>query len=183
MRYVALDFETANSAPTSACSIGLARMSDGEVLDTWYSLIQPAAPYFSPMNISIHHITPADVADAPTFEDIWPDVLFFMGDDLLIAHNAPFDMGILRATLAYYGLPVPRLNYTCTVRISRRIWPELPSHRLTDLSRLFGFDYQAHQALEDAINCGKLFHKACPGRSETEVKAYLLGRGIQYQRL
>ncbi|MEA5030887.1 MAG: 3'-5' exonuclease [Sphaerochaeta sp.] len=183
MRYVAIDFETANNDPISACSVGLAKMENGRVVDSYYTLINPPSSYFSPMNISIHGIRPEQVADAPTFETVWPDMLMFIGDDLLIAHNAPFDIGILRAMLNWYGLPIPSIRYTCTVRISRKVWPELPSHKLTDLSRHFGFDYQAHHALEDAVNCALVFHKACPCPTETEAVEYLMEKGIRFQRM
>src|SRR5690554_3987157 len=129
MRYVAIDFETANNELISACSVGLAKMEDGQLVDSYYSLISPASPYFSPMNISIHGIRPEEVEGAPTFEEIWPEMLLFIGDDLLIAHNASFDVGILRALLRHYNLPIPAIRYTCTVRISRKIWPEFPSHK------------------------------------------------------
>ena len=183
MRYVAIDFETANNEQTSACSVGLAKMQDGVVVDSFYSLIQPPSSYFSPMNISIHGIRPQDVQFAPTFEEIWPNMLLFIGDDLLIAHNAPFDIGILRAMLSYYDLPIPSLRYTCTVRISRKVWPQFPSHKLTDLSRRFGFDYQAHHALEDAVNCALVFHKACPCPTEQEAISYFLDLGIRFQSM
>jgi DNA polymerase-3 subunit epsilon len=183
MRYVAIDFETANNDPTSACSVGLAKMVDGKVLDSYYTLINPPSKYFSPMNISIHGIRPEDVANAPTFDMIWPAILLFIGNDLLIAHNAPFDIGILRAMLTHYGLPIPPLRYTCTVRISRKIWPHFSSHRLTSLSERFGFAYQAHHALEDAVNCGLVFHEACPCPSEQEAVEFLMERGIRFQRM
>jgi DNA polymerase-3 subunit epsilon len=183
MRYVAIDFETANNEPTSACSVGLAKMQDGKVLDSYYSLINPPSGYFSPMNISIHGIRPEQVQSAPTFEQIWPDLLLFIGDDLLIAHNAPFDIGILRAMLNHYNLPIPGLRYTCTVRISRKVWPHFPSHKLTELSQRFGFEYQAHHALEDAVNCGLVFHQACPCPTEREAIEFFMEKGIRFQRI
>lgn len=183
MRYVAIDFETANNQPTSACSVGLAKMEDGKLIDSYYTLIRPPSSYFSPMNISIHGIQPEDVEDAPEFDLIWPDILLFIGDDLLIAHNAPFDIGILRAMLTHYELPIPPLRYTCTVRISRKVWPQFSSHRLTDLSRRFGFDYRAHHALDDAVNCALLFHQACPCRTEREAVEFFLDRGIRFQSM
>jgi len=183
MRYVAIDFETANNELISACSVGLAKMEDGQLVDSYYTLINPASPYFSPMNISIHGIRPEEVEGAPTFEEIWPEMLLFIGDDLLIAHNASFDVGILRALLRHYNLPIPAIRYTCTVRISRKIWPEFPSHKLTDLSYHFGLDYQAHHALEDALNCALIFHRACPCLTEEEAVAFLLDKGIRFQRV
>ena len=183
MRYVAIDFETANNQPTSACSVGLAKMEQGSLVDSFYSLIRPPSSYFSPMNISIHGIRPEDVTDAPEFDRIWPEILLFIGDDFLIAHNAPFDVGILRAMLTHYELPIPPLRYTCTVRISRKIWPQFSSHHLTDLSRRFGFDYRAHHALDDAVNCALVFHEACPCQSEQEAIDFLLDHGIRFQSM
>lgn len=186
MRYVTLDFETANSSRISPCSIGLARMEDGEVLETFYSLIKPPSAYFDPFNISIHGIRPEDVTEAPTFDELWPDILLFVGYDPLLAHNAQFDMGILRAMLEYYNLRIAPLHYACTVRISRKVWPHLPNHRLVDLSALFNFDYRAHDALEDAINCGKIFFETYRELTETSryyVEQFLLSHGIQFQRL
>ncbi len=183
MRYVAIDFETANNELISACSVGLARVEDGKLLDSYYTLIKPPSPYFSPKNISIHGIHPEEVAQSPTFDQIWPEILLFIGDDLLIAHNASFDVGIIRALLKHYDLPIPGIRYTCTVRISRKVWPELPSYKLTDLSRHFGFEYQAHHALEDALNCALIFHAACPCPSETEAVDFLLEKGIRFQRV
>ncbi len=183
MRYVAIDFETANNALTSACSVGLARMENGKVIDTYYSLINPASSYFSPFNISIHGIHPEDVVDAPTFRDIWPDMLMFIDNDLLIAHNAPFDIGIVKALLTHYDLAVPPLNYADTVRIARVSFPELPNHKLTTISAHYGFDYEAHHALDDAVNCAKVFHRACPLEDEQEVVDHFLSLGIRFQRL
>ncbi len=181
MRYVAIDFETANNDAISACSIGLARVEDGKLLDSYYTLIKPPSTYFSPRNIEIHGIQPHEVAQSPTFDQIWPDILLFIGDDFLIAHNASFDVRIIRALLHHYELPIPGIRYTCTVRISRKVWPEFPNHRLTDLSRRFGFEYQAHHALEDALNCALIFHKACPYPTERETVAFLLEKGIRFQ--
>jgi DNA polymerase-3 subunit epsilon len=186
MRYVAIDFETANSDKLSPCSIGLAKMEDGRVLETYHSLIKPPVAYFDPGNIAIHHIKPSDVVDAPRFDQLWNTILLFIGHDPLVAHNAPFDMGILRAMLVYYRFPVPPLSYTCTVRISRKVWPLMESHRLTELSQRFDFDYTPHDALEDAINCGKVFYQAYRDNHDTSayaVQQLLLEYGIQFQRL
>jgi DNA polymerase-3 subunit epsilon len=183
MKYVAIDFETANNESISACSVGLAKFENGELLDTYYSLINPPSSYFSPTNISIHNIRPEDVTDAPTFDKIWPDILMFIDDNLVIAHNAPFDIGIVRAMLGFYSIPVPPLHYTDTLRISRKAFANMPNYKLTTLSAQFGFDYQAHHALDDAINCAKLFHKACSIEDEQEVINYFNSMEIRFQKM
>jgi len=183
VKYVAIDFETANNEPISPCSVGLAKMRNGVLIDSYYSLIKPPSAYFSPTNIAIHGIRPSDVALAPSFEEIWPDMLSFIADELLLAHNAPFDMGILKSMLHWYSLPLPPLRYVCTVRLARKVWPEFPTHRLVELSRRFGFDYQAHHALEDAINCALVFHKACNCASDEQAITFLSQHAIRVQKL
>ncbi|MDC7246874.1 MAG: 3'-5' exonuclease [Sphaerochaetaceae bacterium] len=183
MKYVAIDFETANNEAISACSVGLAKFENGELIDSYYSLINPPSSYFSPNNISIHNIRPEYVKDAPTFDKIWPEILMFIDNKLVIAHNAPFDIGIVKAMLGFYSIPVPPLHYTDTLRISRKVFTGMPNHKLTSLSAAFGFDYQAHHALDDAVNCAKLFHKACPLQDEQEVIDFFNSIDIRFQKM
>ncbi|NCB03183.1 MAG: hypothetical protein EOM67_13675 [Spirochaetia bacterium] len=183
MKYVALDFETANNEPISACSVGLAKVENGVVLDTYYSLINPPSSYFSPANIGIHGIHPRDVINAPTFDSIWPDILLFIDNNLVIAHNAPFDIGIVKAMLSFYSIPIPPLHYADTVRIARKVFPQLPNHKLTSLSAYFGFVYRAHHALDDAINCAKLFHTSCPLEDEQAVIDFYYALDIRFNKM
>lgn len=188
MNFVTIDFETANQYPQSACSVGLARFDcDGNITDKFYSLIRPPRGYdnFWARNIEIHGITPRDVADAPDFEYIWPEIELFVGEDVLVAHNAEFDMGVLRSLLAHYGIEKPDMRYFCSLRISRKIWPNLPSHALTYLSDHFNMDYQAHNALDDAINCGKVFIRCCNGKlyELQDLRKFLIVRGIELKKL
>jgi len=105
----------------------------------------------------IHGLTVDDVKDAPRFNDIWDDGIKPFIDDLpLAAHNASFDMGVLSAVLDWYELDIPALPYFCTCNLSRRTWPHLRSHALTALARHFDIVYEAHNALDDAMTCGKL---------------------------
>lgn len=162
MEFVALDFETANGTHESACSLGLALMDGtGKLIDTWYQLIKPPSSFFDPANIEIHGITPENVADAPSFDKVWSAAREFIADRLVIAHNATFDMTILKAMLHWYKMEIPRIGYACTLRLSRKVWPEMNNYKLTTLSEVFGFDYRAHYALDDAVNCAKLFYKEC----------------------
>lgn len=188
MNFVTIDFETANSFPQSACSVGLAKFdSDGNVIDTYYSLIKPPHGFdtFYAHNIEIHGIHPRDVSQAPDFAYIWPEIEYFIGDDFVVAHNAQFDMNVLKSLISCFDLPEPEIKYLCSLRISRKIWPNLPSHALTALSEHFGFDYNAHNALDDAVNCGKVFIRACNGRlfELTDLRKFLIVRGIELKSL
>lgn len=188
MEFVAIDFETANNSPLSACSIGLARMNqEGDVIDTKYWLIKPPSgnDKFYHRNIEIHGIYPSDVRDEKHFDYLWPEINLFIRDSVLIAHNAIFDMRILTSLLDYYNIQRPSWNYCCTLKISRKIWPQMKSHALTYLSDNFSFNYNAHYALDDAVNCGKIFVKAiktCNYQMDTinDLRNILIDKGISF---
>jgi len=157
INFIAIDFETAKYSRESAVSIGLAKYSGGLVVDTYYSLIRPPELYIRPDFTDLHGLSVDDVKDAPTFDNIWGSKIKpFIGGLPLAAHNAVFDMGVLRAVFEWYGLQSPRLPYFCTFALARNIWPELESHALTALAENFGIRYSAHNALDDAIVCGQL---------------------------
>jgi DNA polymerase-3 subunit epsilon len=157
MNFVSIDFETAKYSRESACSVGLVKYLDGKVTDTFYSLIRPPTLYIRPDFTEIHGLTVEDVKDAPTFADIWnSNIKPFIGSLPLAAHNAAFDMGVLRAVLEWYELEIPKLPYFCTCSLARRTWTGLESYSLTNLAEHFGIVYNAHNALDDAMTCGKL---------------------------
>ncbi|MDC7243312.1 MAG: exonuclease domain-containing protein, partial [Sphaerochaetaceae bacterium] len=107
---------------------------------------------------------------SPTFDLIWPEVNSFMANDIVIAHNVNFDYSVLKGSLETYNLDFPTNVFYCTLQISRKKWPSMKSHKLTYLSEQFELNYRAHHALDDAINCGKLFKIACGDKTfEREV--------------
>jgi len=164
--YIAIDFETANYYQNSACSVGLVRFINGQETDSCYTLIHPAKMYFIPeWTRDIHHISYEDVRDKPYFPEIWDSMVMpFIKQTpelSLVAHNGTsFDMNVIRACCKYFGMEIPELTYFDSLFISRKTWPELKSHSLTDLGKHFGIIYNAHDALEDSRVCGILVQKA-----------------------
>jgi DNA polymerase-3 subunit epsilon len=179
MDFVTIDFETAKYSRESACSVGLVRFTDGKEDDTFYSLICPPILYIRPDFTDIHGLTVEDVRDAPAFPDIWESqILPFIGNLPLAAHNAPFDMGVLRAVLQWYELAIPGLRYFDTLTLSRRVWPELESHALTNLGEAFNINYKAHNALDDARTCGSIVLLAGEKSGKKSVKTLLASSGL-----
>ena len=159
--FITIDFETAKHSRESAIAVGLVKYHDYQPVDTFYSLICPPKLYIRPDFTDIHGLTVDDVKDAPTFDGIWESKIKpFIGRLPLAAHNAAFDMGVLKAVLEWYGLPVPELRFFCTCSLARNFWPERESHSLTSLAEKFGIVYNAHNALDDAMTCGKLVQMA-----------------------
>jgi len=174
MDFVTIDFETAINSQESACSVGLVKFENGEITDTYYSLIRPPKLYIRQDFTEIHGLTVDDVKDAPRFNELWESgIKTFIGDFPLAAHFAQFDMGVLRAVLQWYELDVPAFPYFCTCNLSKRVWPELKSHALTSLAGYFGIKYNAHNALDDAMTCGKLVLNASQKYGSGSLKELL----------
>ena len=162
MNYVAIDFETAACRMDSACALGLVRFdSEGTELESWYSLIRPPVLQFDDVCTQVHHLSPLDITKAPTLKALWPEIREFIKNDPLVAHNAQFDMNVLRHTLVAWDLDVPSYKYFCTLSLSRKLWKGRRSYKLTSLAEDMGWEYDAHNALADAEVCGKLFSRLC----------------------
>ncbi len=153
MDFTAIDFETATSRNTSICSMGICMVSDGESVFSKEILIRPEPLEFNQFNISIHRITPMAVKDEPTFSEIWQGVLPYIEGRIIVAHNARFDVGAMRATLERDGIELPTFRYIDTVALSQKAYPDLPSHKLDRLCDALGIQFTHHHAMDDAYAC------------------------------
>lgn len=153
---IALDFETANERRDSACAVGLAWIADGAVVRRETRLIRPPELRFSPGNIRVHGIVPADVRHLPEFPEVMAPFLPDLAAGLILAHNAGFDMGVLRASLAAYGIRPPALRYLCTLQIARRVFPAAEGCGLGKVAARLGIRFEHHDAGEDAYACAEI---------------------------
>ena len=163
MNFVAIDFETANDARNSACALGLAIVTGGEI-ETDYWLIRPPTLSFSPFNVAVHGLTAADVETMPRFDRIWPDVRPLLEGQTLVAHCAGFDISVLRHVLDEYGLAYPELSYFCTHTLAKCVWPELANYGLASLAAHIGLTFDHHDAEQDALACAHLALQCCKQR-------------------
>jgi DNA polymerase III subunit epsilon len=158
LNFTAIDFETANGSAASPCAVGLVKVRDGKIHDTFSTLIQPPYPndWFSEFNIKVHGIRPADVADAPTWVEALTSMLEFIGDDVLVAHNAGFDMGVLRESARLVDAELPALDYACSLMIARKTY-HLESYRLNAVAYAIGHEeFDHHDALADSDACARI---------------------------
>lgn len=163
MKIVAIDFETANPNPLSACALGLAIFQDQELVEAPYWLIKPPKGhgwFIEEWTQEIHGISWRDVRDQPEFSGIAKQVLQHLASaDLVVAHNAPFDLRVLNALLAHCGRTPPPFEHTCTLQLARQTWPDLPNHQLSTLAAHIGCELNHHHAQSDAIAAGRVMLK------------------------
>lgn len=150
--FTAIDFETANSFQGSPCAVGVVKIRDGQMVAQHHVFVRPpeAASHFSAFNTSIHGITSDDVRDAPTWRQVLAWLIEFIGDDIVVAHNAGFDIGVIRYACMADGIEWPELHFLCSLVISRKAL-SLPSYTLPFVAESVGFRLEDHHnALADA---------------------------------
>ena len=175
MSFIAIDFETATSEATSACEVGVALVENGRVTATAGWLIKPPQwPHFHPINVGVHGIRPADVAAAATFVELWPELRrWLIAAPTLVAHNAAFDVRVLRAGLALGGLTMPPGTYACSVQFARQVWPHFENHKLPTVCRHHAIDLTRHHRAEgDAVACAEITLRALAATGQPSFTAF-----------
>jgi DNA polymerase-3 subunit epsilon len=159
-----VDVETTGLYPNHdrVIEIGIIRVEDGKIVDTYSSLINPDRHL--PTFIQGHtNISNTMVKKAPKFEAIESRVSELLDDAVFVAHNVMFDYNFLRYEMARLdrGFEMPNL---CTVRLSRRLYPQLRSHSLDSLIRTFRFPCEnRHRALDDVAVLWQFYQQVLDG--------------------
>lgn len=183
--FTAIDFETANSSNASACSVGLIKVRNGRVVDRAGWLIQPPVGHdeFMEWNTRIHGLHAEDVIGAPSWDAQLPDLVEFAGGDHLVAHNAGFDMGVIRGACAATQLECPEFAYLCSLQVARKTY-NLDSYRLPVAAMAAGFeDFHHHDALADAEACAAIVIHASRRHDVTTVAELAGATGARLGRI
>ena len=159
MDFTAIDFETATSVYSSICSMGICVVENNKVVERKDILICPEPFEFNEYNTKIHGILPYMVENEGKFCEHWDEIKPYLEGKTIIAHNAQFDVGALRAVLDKFGIEYPSFSYLCTVKLSQKAYPELESHKLNNLGAALGIEFDHHQAGEDAYACACILLK------------------------
>ncbi|GAB96930.1 DNA polymerase III subunit epsilon [Kineosphaera limosa NBRC 100340] len=152
--FVVVDLETTggSSIECAITEIGAVKVRGGEVLGQFQTLVNPGEPIPAVISV-LTGITDSMVAGAPRIATVLPSFLEFVGNSVLVAHNAPFDVGFLRAAADRLGIDWPGYQVLDTVKLARQLVgrDEAPNHKLASLARLFGATQTPdHRALHDA---------------------------------
>lgn len=179
MDFVSFDFEIANHKRNSACSLGLAVVRNNQIVAANQYLIKPDPFYFDPFNVAIHGITPDMVANSPTMSELWPQLRPIFDGQLIVAHNAPFDISVLRRSLEQSGTPLGiKSDILCTYRLAQSAFPMLSSYRLDILCHFLGISLNHHEAVSDAVACAVLLCRLLKQADVDSLKALSRHFGI-----
>ena len=158
--FAAIDFETANYERSSVCSVGIVIVRSGEIVDSFYSLIQPEPNYYDYFCSHIHGLCQQDTDNAPTFPKIWTQIEPLIEGFPLVAHNKSFDEGCLKAVFHTYQMDYPNYVFYDTLIASRHAFPYLPNYQLHTVAAECGYHLKDHHhALADAEACAWIARK------------------------
>jgi DNA polymerase-3 subunit epsilon len=156
--FVVVDVETACSRVSSICQIGIVGFRNGVEVFEYETLLDPCDE-FSPFNMRIPGISCDHVVGQPTFAHIHSTVNGHLTGRTTVAHSF-FDKGALAAACRVHRHEPIETTWLDSVRVAKRAWPQLPSHRLNVLSRFLGVRHKHHDALSDARAAGMVIVKA-----------------------
>lgn len=169
MNFIAIDFETANEKRNSPCSIGIVVVKDGEVVEKVHHLIKPKEMRFMPINIGIHGIRPKMVENELEFDEIWNKIKHYFKGSIVIAHNASFDISVLRKTLELYEIEMPSFDYICTMKLSKNFYRGLDNAKLNTVNKFLGYEFKHHDALADALACSNILLNISEELESTDI--------------
>lgn len=160
MDFTVIDVETANPNLASICQVGIVVFRDGVLHESWSSLVNPH-DYFHPMNVSVHGIDESMIANAPSWAEVYPQILPFVTGQIVASHM-PFDRTATLRACQGAGLDHFDCSWLDTARVARRAWSEFSrsGYGLKNLSATFGITFQHHDALEDARAAGEILLRA-----------------------
>lgn len=151
-------------------AIGIAVIENGVITKQFYSLVNPETR-FDYFNVQLTGISERTVKNAPRFPEVWEQIKPLMESGLLVAHNAVFDMGVLKKCLLEYGISwKPYVHYICTVQMGRRLLPGM-SHSLNVLCEHYGIALDHHQADSDSRACAEILLRYLEG--DADVRQYI----------
>ncbi|MBQ3376379.1 MAG: hypothetical protein IJG49_08205 [Erysipelotrichaceae bacterium] len=184
MRILAIDFETANNSFCSACSIGYCLWDQGEIIRKGEILIKPHPRYgyFSAHNTAIHGLHKSDCDCAESWPYVFSDIYPLFDDSIIAAHNAMFDLKVLKSINELYGIEMDDFPYLDTVYLSRKMFPRLPNHRLNTVCEYLGFRFNHHQAGQDAFGCMAIIEAVMEMLDEYDIEKLLQKTSIRLKK-
>lgn len=176
MDFITIDFEIANNNMNSACSLGMVFVQNNKIIDEKYYLIQPPTLKLNPAMSKIHGLSFEDLKKAPTFDEVWREISqYFHNESLFIAHNAQFDMNVLKNCLLAYSIAIPEFEYVCSIPLSTcACRGEGIGISLKNRTERFGITLNNHHnALDDARACAQLVLACIKSKGRKSIDSYI----------
>ena len=157
--YCVLDLETTGLSfrTEKITEVGIMKVKNGEVIDEFSCFVNPEKPIPQKV-VEVTNITDDMVKDAETIDKVFPKILEFVGDSILVAHNADFDIGFLKYNASQLGYELNN-TYLDTLRLAKSLFPDFKKYKLGFIADKLGIVVEvAHRALDDVDTTVKVFN-------------------------
>jgi len=157
--YCVLDLETTGLSfrTEKITEVGIMKIKNGEVIDSFETFVNPEKPIPYEV-VEVTKITDDMVKDAPTIKEVFPKIIEFIGDAVLVAHNADFDIGFLKHNASILGYKFD-YTYIDTLRLAKDLFPEYKKYKLGIIAENLGIKVEvAHRALDDVNTTVQVFN-------------------------
>ncbi len=174
-RFIVFDVETPNRYNSRMSAIGISVVEGRKITESCFSYVNPEQP-FDRFNTLLTGIDRRTVADAPTFPELWEKLEPLFSSGILVAHNAVFDMGVLKKCLRDYGIFwKTSAPYCCTVQMGRRLLPGM-SHKLDSMCAYYGIGLDHHKADSDSSAAAEILIRYMEAGASVDsfVRQYML---------
>lgn len=153
--YIVFDVETPNRFNNRMSAIGITKISDGAITDSFFSYVNPEVS-FDRCNTKLTGIDASTVVNAPTFPELWETIKPWMEFGILVAHNVIFDLSVLKACLQGYNITWKKsVRYLCTVQAGRKLLPDM-KHNLNVMCDYYEISLDHHKADSDSRACAEI---------------------------
>ncbi len=169
--YCVFDLETTGISHITEkiTEVGIIKIKGGEIIDTFECFVNPEKPIPEEV-VNVTHITDEMVKDAETIDKVMPKILEFMGDSVLVAHNADFDIGFMKYNCEQLGIPF-EYTYVDTLRLARAMFPDFSRYRLGFIAEKLNIEVEvAHRALDDVKTLVQVFNIMIENTKEKDGK-------------
>lgn len=158
--FTVIDVETANQSRASICQVGIVQVRGGEIRHEWSSLVNPEAE-FAWFCQRVHGIGSDDVVESSSFPQVYPRIRDLLAGAVTVSHS-DFDRQAMEQSADRYDLPRLESRWVDSTSVARKAWPDRQEgYGLHELARFLGFDFQHHDALEDARAAAWITLAAC----------------------
>ena len=176
-RFIVFVVETPNRYNDRISAIGITVVENQSVKDRFFSYVNPQT-FFDSFNTKLTRISESTVATAPSFPELWRKIEPIMSGGILVAHNALFDLGVLKKCLDDYGIAWKKeAEYCCTVQMGRKLLPDM-RHGLNTMCYHYGIELDHHQADSDSMAAALILLRYMEGGAQARrfVRKYRLSR-------
>jgi len=183
--WVAIDFETANLHGASVWEVGMVAVSgDWDRLATFHRLVRPRPPYDAQRRWdAAYALMPPEAGEADEFDVVLAEMLDFIDGRLLVTHNSGFEMRVFEQSCAVFALPLPDLEFLCSLETARRVW-DASSYKLAHLASALDLEAAPnHRALDDAVTAYRLVEAAARSVRAAGIRELILAAGVRTRRL